>query len=99
MKKMLVFTIAMLSITAQAKTFKCLGLDNQDLVSVELNDEVKVVGTLNGAKVQLANSNGFTSLAIIQGKLITSVAAKSGGISFHQNDGKSIQSVDCIEEQ
>lgn len=99
MKKVLVFTIAMFSITAQAKSFKCLGLDNQDLVSVELNDEVKVIGTLNGAKVQLADSNGFTSLAIVQGKLFTSVVAKSGGITFHQNDGKSVHSVACIEEQ
>ncbi|WP_413585044.1 hypothetical protein [Bdellovibrio sp. HCB274] len=99
MKKMLVFTIAMLSITAHAKPFKCLGLDNQDLVSVEINDEVKVIGTLNGAKVQLADSNGFTSLAIVQGKLITAVVAKSGGITFHQNDGKSIYSVSCIEAQ
>lgn len=99
MKKMLVFAIALLSVTAQAKTYKCMGLDNQDLVSVELNEEAKTIGTLNGAKVQLSDSNGLVSLAIVQGKLITAVVAKSGAITFHQNDGTSAQSVDCVEAQ
>ena len=97
MKTILAIAISFLAISAQAKTYKCLGLDNQDLVSVELNNEVKTIGTLNGAKVQLSDDGQFISLAIVQGKLITAVVAKSGGITFHQNDNKFASSVDCIE--
>lgn len=98
MKKAIVFTSLLLSISAQAATYSCVGLDAGGLVTIEagagvLND----LGTLNGAKVQLLDeNNGYVTMTIKQNNLVTAIVAKSGLITFHQNNGSSVHSVTCL---
>ncbi len=49
MRKILVLSLALLSNTALANTYECKGLDNTDLVAVELNEVAQTIGTIMGA--------------------------------------------------
>jgi hypothetical protein len=84
MKFSIFFLVSILSLSAQARSYGCFGLDNQDLVKVvELTDIKQSLGTFKGAEVEALEDDGLISVGIKQGDVLTTISTKDV-LSFRQ---------------
>lgn len=100
MKKMILATLALTALTANAKAevFKCIGIDNKAVLEIDFSDAPgsKELGMSNGLLYSLSYDGGeVVGLTARKGSTIIASTARSKTITLSQLDGGKISSVTC----
>lgn len=105
MKKllMLLVTTGALS-SAHARTYECTGLDGNRLESVTVNNETKVVGTVNNGNIKISltdrtfNGGELVTLTAKYDKNLLAVTAKAGALFLTMmQEGTEPIAITCLE--
>ena len=106
MNKILAIVTIFISTSAYANSYICMGLDDQEITKVDLQDAPKTIGTVNGMTVGLADKDGSVTLTVVripkdpnqQVDWSLSTSGKSGSISLIQADLTSSWSIQCVQK-